>query len=149
MSNRYNVFTKQLHNVKIQRSSSLSQKTELKLKTVKSVNSNEMEKEKHIFSDKLKPYVCLYLCIQSLNGNISESVPTILCAPLNPPFYCFVLTPWVKLSIKNTVVVIAKNIPVILNSLTCIAARIHYWNSTKNYLLLFKQKALLLLLLHI
>lgn len=70
-----------MHNVKIQRSIGLSQKTELKLKTVKSVTSNEMEKEKHIFSDKLKPYVCLYLCIQSLKGNILESVPTILvCA---------------------------------------------------------------------
>lgn len=143
------MFTKQLQNVKIQRSSGLSQKTELKLKTVKCVTSNEMEKEKHIFSDKLKPYVCLYLCMQSLKGDILESVPTILCVPLNLPFYLFILTHWVKLSIKNTAVVIAKNIPVILNSLTCSVARKHYWNSTKNCLLLFKQKASLLLLLHI
>lgn len=70
-----------MHNVKIQRSRGLSQKTELKQKTVKYVTSNEMEKEQHIFSDKLKSYVFLYLCMQSLKGNILGSVPTILvCA---------------------------------------------------------------------
>lgn len=67
-----------------------------------------MEKETHIFSDKLKPYVCLYLCMQSLKGNILESVLTILCVPLNLPFYLFILNPWVKLILKNTAVVIAK-----------------------------------------
>lgn len=78
MPDRYNVLTNTDAQCWNPEKYGLSQKTELKLKTVKSVTSNEMEKENLIFSDKLKSYVCLYLCTQSLKGNILESVPTIL-----------------------------------------------------------------------